>query len=584
MKTNIVNEVLQAFKNKEYENVLLLSEKIDIGDLSLVNKLIVLNILGISYLKKNKLIESENFFLEALEIDDKNIETLYNISNLYLKKKNYLISFKYLKKILEQNPYFLKAYYLLLSLKKYLRNPDDIENILLNLTRLKLENLKLEEIILLINYLSKNNELVISKFLCQKLLPKKNYHIHFLYGLILRKLDDFELSLKYFLLAYRANPKDSFFAHEVGSVYEILGNLEEAKKFYKTSIHINPDFSLGYRSLADLKCLKENDKNILEEKIKEKKNNFFLIHAYYALSKYYSDISDYKKSYSNLTEANRLKNSELNYDGDRYKKISKFYTKFKSNDDLKRKFERKANEPIFIVGLPRSGSTLLEQILNSHSKIFGFGEVDSLQNNLEKYIYNSDTNSSLTENQNDYDLYKNVRTGYYDNFKFNNKKLYFVDKMLFNFFYINFISNVFPFSKIIICKRDLRDVFLSILKNYFGSSAMSFAYNEENLLDFIFTYSNHINQCIKNNKNIIIVEYENLVNNPSETVKKLMNRLELDFEHNCLEFYKKKSEVNTASSFQVRSKINTKSVNLWSKYEKFYKNSFKRLEEMNLLI
>ena len=178
-----------------------------------------------------------------------------------------------------------------------------------------------------------------------------------------------------------------------------------------------------------------------------------------------------------------------------------------------------------------------------------------------------------------------LKKNYYKDFKQDKSKNFFIDKMLFNFFYIGVIIKLFPLSKIIICKRDLRDIFLSIIRNYFGSSGISFAYNPIKLESFFEIYVSHLSFWLKKApKNLLIIEYEKLVNSPKHEVTILLNELDLDFEDSCVNFYKKKTSVNTASSFQVRSEINRHSVKLWSKYEKFYKNSFDKLEKLNSFI
>jgi len=568
------------------------AEVIDLCDKTLNNvqlkeeKLAILNYKGIALLKLKKFFLSELTFKECLKIEKKNIEALYNLSFLYFNDKKYNQSLDQLKILLKQNPYFLKAYFIIFNLKKFI-NEDSLDQILMQVIFLDLTKIKLNDLLIFLNYLVKNEELEISKLLCEKLLKTDNHYIFFLYGLILRKKNQNDLSLKYFLKAFELNANNPYYSNEIGSTYEILGDINSAKIYYEKSVTIDRYFGSGYRSLADIKMLSKNLFEYISCEVSRSKDESFLMHSSFALGKYHFDNNNYEQSYFFYTAANNIKDLKTNYDENRFKSISKFYN-YNCNLNIGAVDTNadKLQKPIFLVGMPRSGSTLIEQVLSSHSKIDGFGEKETLQNLLEKHVYNSHLDNSLIENNMESkNIANEIKKNYYKDFKQDKSKIFFIDKMLFNFFYIGVIIKLFPLSKIIICKRDLRDIFLSIIRNYFGSSGISFAYNPIKLESFFEIYVSHLSFWLKKApKNLLIIEYEKLVNNPKYEVTILLNELDLDFEDSCINFYKKKTSVNTASSFQVRSEINSHSVKLWSKYEKFYKNSFDKLEKLNSLI
>ena len=147
---------------------------------------------------------------------------------------------------------------------------------------------------------------------------------------------------------------------------------------------------------------------------------------------------------------------------------------------------------IFILGMPRSGSTLVEQIISSHSKVYGLGETGYLETILKKDLIDLDKYEFKTDIQNllEYDFKQIVNK--YDTFLsfFNTKKSFFTDKSLFNFLHLGFIKIIFPNSKIIHIKRNLKDNCLSIYKNFFGTSDMDWSYNENNILRFVINYKN----------------------------------------------------------------------------------------------
>ena len=160
------------------------AEVIDLCDKTLNNvqlkeeKLAILNYKGIALLKLKKFFLSELTFKECLKIEKKNIEALYNLSFLYFNDKKYNQSLDQLKILLKQNPYFLKAYFIIFNLKKFI-NEDSLDQILMQVIFLDLTKIKLNDLLIFLNYLVKNEELEISKLLCEKLLNTDNHYIFF---------------------------------------------------------------------------------------------------------------------------------------------------------------------------------------------------------------------------------------------------------------------------------------------------------------------------------------------------------------------------------------------------------------------
>lgn len=587
-----IKDINQAFIDKKYNEVISLCNEYEKNGFNQNNPnlpIVIANIKGISYLNLEKYSESENTFLESLKVNENNPETLYNLANLYFKINDFKKSLYSLEKIIKFHPYFLNAYHLIFKLKNYIEDYQLIENLLIKITVLDIKRFDLNEILKFINFLAKNYELYISKFLSEKILYLNNHINFFLYGLIQKKLNNFDLALEYLLKAHHLNKNSTLYITEVASVYEVLGDFVNSKKYLKKSIEIEPFSGSSYRSLSDIKSLDENDVTNIQNKIKESKDQNFLMHSYYALSNYYFNLNNHEEAFLNFNKANTIRLKDIKFDKEKYKNISTFYKDsiFNYLKNSKLNLPKNKNEIIFLVGMPRSGSTLLEQILNSHSSIKGYGEIDVLQKILEKKIYKPDIKKVLIKDKFSQPLADSIKIDYFDYFQnvSNDNEKYFIDKMLFNFFYIGLISNVFPNSKIILCKRDLKDIFISIIRNYFGSSGFSFAYSEDDIIEFMNIYANHINFWIKKNThNMLVVDYEKLVNKPLDTCEQLFQFLNINFEANCLEFYKNKSAVSTASSFQVRSPIHNKSVNLWSNYQKFYRSAFEKLDKLNNLI
>ena len=230
--------------------------------------------------------------------------------------------------------------------------------------------------------------------------------------------------------------------------------------------------------------------------------------------------------------------------------------------------------------MPRSGSTLIEEIISTYKEVAKTGENNLIQRVLVENFYKD---KKFKENLFENDIL--VKTNKIQEYYFNYLKeagfssQIYTDKSLFNFMYIGFIKLYFPNSKILITKRDLRDVFLSIYKNDFSSSFMNWAYDKKEILNFINIYIDTINFWKKIFKNDLYqVEYEKVVENPEEEIKKMVSFCGLDWDPECLNFYQKNSIINTASLFQARKPIYKSSKKSYQNYSQFFKDFFNLLE------
>jgi tetratricopeptide (TPR) repeat protein len=227
--------------------------------------------------------------------------------------------------------------------------------------------------------------------------------------------------------------------------------------------------------------------------------------------------------------------------------------------------------PVFIVGMPRSGTTLTEQILCSHPEVFGAGEILAFPNIIMNLPRHLGAGSVYPDNL------KNLTTTILDNFsntylgeinKLDDIAPRVLDKTLANFLYIGLISLMFPNAKIIYCKRDPRDTCLSIYFQNFDDS-----HNYSTTLENIGFYYEEYDRLMKHWKSILNipimeVQYEDVVKDQEMMSRKLIDFVGLEWDESVLMFYDNKRSVVTASYDQVRQKIYTKSTERWKKYEK----------------
>ena len=349
------------------------------------------------------------------------------------------------------------------------------------------------------------------------------------------------------------------------------GNIVEAKKKFKNVIDIDPYNGLAnnYLTRMDFK-LEITQIQKLEKYFKNNEKNLNLMHISSALSNHYKKEKKIEKSVFFLNFSNKyyrkylidnfkwnlpqesrtLENIKKLYENIIFKKI-----KFICNTNIK---------PIFIVGLPRSGSTLLESIICRSTQIEQFGELTELNIAFKENILNKIKKDSDIKNIDTGSLNR-VINGY--SRKFNSVDSFFTDKLPLNFMYMGFINLFFPRSKIILCERNKNDNLLSIYESFFTKDNYAFSYSIEDLKKYYEMYMNHINFWKRNKTNFLSIKYENLIKTTEATVKKIFNFLEIIYSRDLLNFQNNKSNVLTASNYQVRQKINDKSIGKSKSYE-----------------
>ena len=235
--------------------------------------------------------------------------------------------------------------------------------------------------------------------------------------------------------------------------------------------------------------------------------------------------------------------------------------------------------------MQRSGSTLCEQILSSHSKISGAGELTYLaeMSGINQIINPEDIHLEKFESVvNNIDSSQEVRSDYLEAIKSHAEKNseYVCDKMPHNYVLIGLIKYLFPEGKIIYCKRNPMDNCFSLYSHKFTELSHQYSYNQKMLAMYYKLHVELMNFWIDKYKDsIFILDNEELVNNQETVSKQLIDFCDVEWEDQCLDFYKTKRQVRTASIEQVRQPINKKSIGAWKKYEKYFKDL---VEELNV--
>jgi tetratricopeptide (TPR) repeat protein len=359
----------------------------------------------------------------------------------------------------------------------------------------------------------------------------------------------------------------------MGHALKTLGNREECERAYHNAIKHYPLSGEAYWSLANLKTYQFDSNEIvaMENAIKNNMHQDELIQVYFALGKAYETNKNYKKSFKNYQKGNWEQRKKINYNAEEYKKYTDEIIQFFSsnNDLLNINKGYLAKDPIFILGLPRSGSTLIEQILSSHSLIEGTQELPNIMG-ISREIKSMDIDKKYPSNiklLNDDDFY-NYGLKYINETKWTRSdKPYFIDKMPNNYIHIGLIKLILPNAKIIDARRNPMDACFSCFKQYFARG-QHFTYDLDDIARYYKDYERLMDfwKSIFSDS-IYTIKYEDVINDPHNEVHSLLNYLELDFEDSCLNFYKSKRPVKTASSEQVRQPIYKSGLDYWLNYE-----------------
>lgn len=337
-------------------------------------------------------------------------------------------------------------------------------------------------------------------------------------------------------------------------------------------------YKTAHRNLSEIiKYTKDNEHLNLLIKIYDKntKNPINQKEIAFALGKAFEDMNIYDKAFKYYNDGNNFQRKTFNFSiRDEQDEINIIKKKFSKEFINKNKnVKNKTNIPIFILGMPRSGTTLIEQIISSHPNVFGGDELNIMPKIVGKYLRNK-------KNELDFDQIntKIMANQYLDELRSLSKKKRVTDKLTVNFKWIGIIKMLFPNSKIIHCRRNPRDTGLSIFKNYFVSSDLKYAYNLNEISDYYKLYNDLMNHWKTILPEFIYeINYEDVINNTQSEVKKLLKNLNLNWNKKCLEFYKTQRTVKTASDTQIRSKIYSSSINSWKNFEPYMKDFFERL-------
>ena len=449
-------------------------------------------------------------------------------------------------------------------------------------------------------------------------IKKKNLNTLKLISLILIKKNDLKNAKIALNKIISYDKKNLFAINSLGDLHKIEKNYKDAETFYKKSISCDKNFVPGYFNLASLyedkgelnlakkyyfKVIEIDKKNyaayfnlqrlddslISNETIKQINNHLKIksnlkdkniAYGHFILAKNYRTKNEINKEIKELSVGHKIFfNSDpmnkvaVNYWLDKVPKIINKKFSFKDNEQNKIKFGNVC--PIFIFGIPRSGTTLVETIITSgDEKIYNAGENFILQ----KAFQNLQMNKKIYKNEEfikvDTDsLRKNIINNYMEKFFIKTEKFKFIDRTMTNFYFAEILLKVFPNAKIINCKRDSFHNLVAIYQQCLNN--LPWSHNIKDIKKYISVYNLRLKNLKKvYSKNILTVELKKLTEFPEDTSKEIMSFCKLNWSEKVLKYYKRKDLIcSTASNIQIRKKIFKYDSAKFLPYKEYFDNS-----------
>ena len=364
-----------------------------------------------------------------------------------------------------------------------------------------------------------------------------------------------------------------------GHALKTVGRLDEAIESYRSAYGVKPEFGDAFWSLANLKTYRFTDEEIarmLQQVENPATSNVDRFHLCFALGSAYEARRDYAQSFKFYEQGNRLKKQDTRYDPDRLDAAMRRQVDLCTHE----LFESKAgmggqyDDPIFIVGLPRAGSTLLEQILASHSLIDGTMELPNIialahRLNGRRFVSEEARYPGILA-----ELSARQLTGFADAFieqtRFHRKGApFFIDKMPNNFMHIGLIHLILPKAKIIDARRHPMACCFSGFKQLFADG-QEFTYGQQEIAQYYKGYVElmaHWDKVLPGK--VLRLHYEHLVADLEGQVRRVLDFLGLPFEESCLNFYQTDRSIRTPSSEQVRQPIYQSGLEQWRHFEPY---------------
>lgn len=540
------------------------------------NSAVALSNLGIAYYDAKEYEKAESCHRQALSLHPTLSASLNNLGSIYKTKGKTQEAIAFYQSAITANPYFVEP---INNLGIMLTDLNQFEEALQHFERALTLNSNCAESYYGIAkvHLCQNNFILSEQHINKAIAINKNksefYH---LLAEIYYEQGKHEKTLHILNHALSIDATSASLHLYKGSVLMEIGESSSAEvQFSKVIDDAAMDNRvLAYYSLVQIRKIKSDNVNLKAllsiadqiDAVSSDKQEY----VYFALGKCYDDMHESKKAFDYFTRGCHLKRKRITYNiADQIQFTKKMISVFtREKIDYLRQFSNSSATPIFIIGMPRSGTTLVEQIVASHPDVYGAGELpyfnSLIQRPFENTVYPDNIfqlpPAMLREITDQYLFY--LRTISPDAIRI-------TDKMPQNFIAVGLIHALFPNAKIIHVKRNPIDTCLSCYTKLFRQGQL-YSYDLSELGQYYICYErimNHWRDILPSHV-WLDVEYENIIQNVESEAKRLIHYCNLTWDNACLRFYESKRQVRTASFMQVREPVYASSVNRWKHLEK----------------
>jgi len=495
---------------------------------------VLINMKGFILFRLNKFELAENLFLEALTLEPIFFEAKLNLGRLYFYQKNYTQAIGIFNQTIQLNPNDLLAHYYLAN---SFYNCDMFE----------------ESINLINSFISKNNS--------------NDKDILNILAKSLNKINKIDEVKNIYRILLKSEPDNINYLMQLGYLMLSINNIDEAKSYFLNALQLDKNNYAVIYSLCFFTDYKLQESQINSFKLLDL--NLLNFPAFFCLHKHYEDIMEWDKSYFYLEKVNKFLSNKYPFD---LKKTEKSYNQLKNfynfSKNITLPIKQSSFQLIFIVGLPRCGSTMVENVLMMNEQVFSLGEDQFLIKLINRLKGEAEENEKKF-----FSALIDYRDYYLSTIKQRTQKKIIIDKSLNNFEYVGLIKKIFPEAKIINLQRDPLNQLWSCFKTNFESKqGLSYTHSQKSLVEMYKIYKNMINFWNEQNiKDFKTFTYEDLVLEKEKSFLELFKFAELNFELKYLDIQDNSNISKTASVLQVRRKISLPKNNFKDVYKKHIK-------------
>ena len=364
---------------------------------------------------------------------------------------------------------------------------------------------------------------------------------------------------------------------QLGHALKAKGDIEQAVANYQKAHQLSPSYGDAYWSLANTKTYRFNDEEIAQMQTQRENQNLSLtdrVQLHFATGKAFEDRQEYNQAFQAYQQGNKLQHAQNSFDINKLEQQVADQIKYCTTELFESRGHLGFNcpDPIFIVGLPRAGSTLLEQILASHSQVDGTMELHNILGLANRLQGRNNKERQYPQNLSviNQDYFKRFGQQFIDETRvYREQSPLFIDKMPNNFLHIGLIRLILPNAKIIDARRSPMACCFSGFKQLFAEG-QDFSYNLEDIGRYYQAYLKlmaHWDDVLPGF--ILTVNHEDVVNNLDQEVRRMLDFCGLTFEQSCLDFHKTKRNIKTPSSEQVRQPIYKSATAQWRHFEQY---------------